>query len=375
MTDLLDPAPLTATEIAEVEDAVARLLGTGATAADGTHDVLLVQAEAIAALEAVARSIAAPTATAVNVVTGPYGALFGDWMRASGARVIDVTSALDAAITVREVEAALDAAPEASVLALVHAEAATGGTNPVPEIVALARSRGLVTVLDAVASVGAEPVLPAEWGVDITVIGGQKSLAGPAGVSAAAISPAAWALIDANPAAPRSSFLSLTDIRDGWTRAGRQVVLGTPNVLETRALGQALARVAAEGLGAVITRHEGARAATVAGVEALGLALWQQDAAARAAVDTTVRLDASLASLAPASAGGRGTGAARGLGGILSSGNGPLAASLVRVNHTGRRAALGDVHDALERLAAAAGRDPGPALEAANAAFGVTAAV
>ena len=162
MTSLLDTDPVGATEIAAAEDAVARLLGT-------PDEVLLVQAEAILALEAVARSVGAPGATAINVVTGPYGALFGDWMRASGARVVDVVSAFDDVVTVEQVVAALDAAPEAAVLALVHAEAATGGVNPAARILSEARARGVVTVLDAVASVGAEPVPLA----DVTVIGGQ----------------------------------------------------------------------------------------------------------------------------------------------------------------------------------------------------------
>lgn len=348
MTSLLDTEPVGPAEIAHAEDAVAALLGT-------SDDVLLVQAEAILTLEAVARSIAGPQTTAINVVTGPYGAIFGDWMRASGARVIDVASAFDDVITVDTVRAALDAEPEAGVLALVHAEAATGGTNPVPAIVREARRRGLVTVLDAVASIGAEAVLPAEWGVDVTVIGAQKALAGPSGVSAVAVSDRAWALIDTNPLAPRNSYLSLLDIRDNWTRTGRAVALGTPHHLETRALLQALERVNAEGLSAVIARHERAREATFAGLTALQLDPWQATTAGRAGVDSTVRAAPGLD---------------RAIGGIVTAGNGPLASVLLRINHTGRRANLEFVTDALERLATALGVPAQPAIEAAARAYG-----
>jgi aspartate aminotransferase-like enzyme len=342
-TRLLDPEPLRAEDVARAEDGVARLLGVDAVGVDAVgagpgdrhRDVLLVQAEAIAALEAVARSVAAPGTTAVNVVTGPYGALFGDWMRASGARVVDVRVPFDDVVTADAVRDALDAEPGATVLALVHAEAATGGTNPVGQIAALARERGLLTVLDAVASVGAEPVTPAEWGIDVTVIGPQKALAGPAGVSAVAVSDAAWAVMDANPAAPRASFLSLLDLRDAWTRAGRAVIPGTPNVLETRALLAALDRVAAEGLDAVIARHAAARDQLVAGLDALGLTPWQSEPHARAAVATAVRLVPGLG---------------RALGGIVGPGNGPLAADLLRINHAGRAATPAAVADALDRL-------------------------
>jgi aspartate aminotransferase-like enzyme len=347
-SSLLDFDPVGAVEVAAAEDAVAALLST-------TDDVLLVQAEAILTLEAVARSIAGPETTAINVVTGPYGAIFGDWMRASGARVVDVVSAFDDVVTLEAVVAALEAEPTAGVLALVHAEAATGGTNPVAEIVRAARERGVVTVLDAVASIAAEPVLSAEWGVDVTVIGAQKSLAGPSGVSAVAVSDAAWALIDANPLAPRGSYLSLLDIRDNWTRTGRTVVLGTPHHLETRALLQALDRVNDEGLPAVIARHERARAATFAGVAALGLDPWQATIAGRAGVDSTVRIVPGLE---------------RAVGGIVTPGNGPLATELLRINHTGRKASLEAVSGALEQLAAALGVDAAPALAEAARAYG-----
>lgn len=347
MSSLLDIEPVGASEIALAEDLVAALLGT-------TDDVVLVQAEAILALEAVARSVAGPDTTAVNIVTGPYGALFGDWMRSSGARVIDVSSAFDDVITLEAVIAALDAEPRTSVLALVHAEAATGGTNPVAQIVREARSRGIVTVLDAVASIGAEPVRSAEWGVDVTVVGAQKGLAGPSGASAVAVSDAAWTLIDANPLAPRASYLSLLDIRDNWTRAGRTVPLGTPHHLETRALLEALDRVNVEGIDAVIARHERARSATIAGIFALGLEPWQCTVAGRAGVDTTVRATPALIGA---------------VGGIVTAGNGPLASELLRINHTGRKAALEPVVDAVERLAAAVGVPADAAIEAATKAF------
>lgn len=345
---LLDQPPLTAAELVDLDEAVARLLGT-------TDEIVVVQAEAILTLEAVAKSLAAPDATAVNVVTGPYGALFGDWMRSSGATVVDVVADFDRVATADQVEAAFAANPRATILAFVHAEAATGGSNPVAEIAAVGRRHGAVVVLDAVASIGAEPVLPTEWGIDVTVVGGQKSLAGPAGVSAAAISDRAWALIEANPAAPRASFLSLLDLRAAWIQTGREAVVGTPNTLESRALLQALSRVAEEGIGGVIERHSRARAATLAGAAVLGLETWQQGSLGFAPVVTALRVPASGFDVSAA------------LGGIVSRGNGPLAPLLVRVNHTGRRAARVDVQDAVSRLAAATGASASEASRAAAA--------
>ena len=61
---MLDPPPLTAERFAAIEERAATLLGC-------ERDLVLVPAEAILALEAVARGIGAPGRTCLNVVTGP----------------------------------------------------------------------------------------------------------------------------------------------------------------------------------------------------------------------------------------------------------------------------------------------------------------
>ncbi len=339
-TTLLDVPGIDAAFLAALESQVADLLATD-------DDVVLVQAEAIVLLEAVAKNVAAPGATTINVVTGPYGAIFGDWMRTAGAQVVDVVSPLDAVVTLDQVRTALDAHPQASVLALAHAEAATGGTNPVAEIVALARSRGVLTVVDAVASIGAEPVTPVRWGADVCVIGGQKSLAGPAGISAASVSARAWEVIDANPAALRGSVLSLTDWRELWLRTDRTAIPGTPSVLETRALSAALDRVAAEGLDAVIARHTAAAAQARAGLAPLGLHPWQRGPSGYASVVTIVAIPLGVDGAAFTRV------ATEASGGLVSAGNGSLEGTVVRINHTGRHATPEAVERALAALARA----------------------
>ena len=82
-------------------------------------------------------------------------------------------------------------------------------------------AKRVLTVVDAVAAIGAEPIAVDGWGIDVAVIGGQKALAGPAGVSAASVSDRAWRRIENNPVAPRSSTLSLLDWAEGWLRTDR----------------------------------------------------------------------------------------------------------------------------------------------------------
>ena len=126
---LLDLGVVTAESVAAVEDSAARLLGTAS-------EVLLFQAEAIVLLEAVAKNLARPGVRALNVVSGPYGALFGRWLASGGAEVDTLAVAYDRTVSGSDVSAAL-AAHRYDLVAVVHAEAATGGANAIDDIAAV----------------------------------------------------------------------------------------------------------------------------------------------------------------------------------------------------------------------------------------------
>ncbi|MFJ1754344.1 pyridoxal-phosphate-dependent aminotransferase family protein [Kitasatospora sp. NPDC088134] len=358
---LLDLPPLTADRFAAIEDKVAALLRTRA-------DVIVTQGEALLPLEAAIKGAAHPGSTALNVVTGPYGQTFGGWLRDAGAKVVDLAVPYETAVSAEQVAAALDAHPEIDFVSLVHAEAATGNTNPVAGIAEVVRRHGALLMLDAVASVAAEPLLTDEWGVDLCVIGGQKAMGGPAGVSAVSVSDRAWERIAANPAAPRRSYLSLLDWKERWTDAGRTQLPHAPAQLEMLALEECLAAIEAETLDAVIARHRAAAAATRAGVLALGpltrgaLAPYVTRAEDAAPVATTLRTTGNATELAaeirrraphlPVQAGG-----------------GLLAFTMLRINHYGPAATPETVLAVLEALAEATGVSAAPAVEAATEAW------
>ncbi|RCG14356.1 alanine--glyoxylate aminotransferase family protein [Streptomyces diacarni] len=338
---LLDLPPLTAEHFAAVEDKVAALLRTGC-------DVVAMQGEALLPLEACIRSAAAPGSTALNVVSGPYGETFGGWLRACGAEVVTLSAPFTGAVDAEQVAEALRRHPRVGLVSLVHAEAATGNTNPVAEIGEAVRESGALLMLDAVASVGAEPLLTDAWGVDLCVVGGQKALAGPAGVSAVSVSARAWERIAANEQAPRRSYLSLLDWKQRWLDGGRTALPHAPAQLEMLALEQAVDRVAAEGLESSIARHRAASAATRAAARELpGLApyvLRDQDAAPAA---TTLRapegVDAREVVAAALKADPRVP---------LQAAAGALAEEMLRVNHYGRAADRTVVADTVAALAA-----------------------
>ncbi|MFC5145334.1 pyridoxal-phosphate-dependent aminotransferase family protein [Streptomyces aureoversilis] len=338
--DLLDLAPLGAGHFARIEDKIAALMRTRET-------VVTMQGEALLPLEAAIRSAVRPGSTALNIITGPYGETFGGWLRSCGAEVVTVSAPFSGAVGADQVAEALRANPAIDFVSLVHAEAATGNTNPVAEIGEVVREHGALLMLDAVASVGAEPLLTDEWGVDLCVIGGQKAMAGPAGVSVVSVSARAWERIAANEQAPRRSYLSLLDWKERWIDGGRTALPHAPAQLEMLALEQAVDRIEEDGLEAVMARHRAAAAATRAGARALGGGLSpyvvrDEDAApvattlrapggkdARDVVAAALAADASVPVQAAA---------------------GPLAKEMIRVNHYGLDADRGVVLASLAAL-------------------------
>jgi aspartate aminotransferase-like enzyme len=342
--------PLSVTEYNKLTELISTILFT-------EHPPVIIAAEAILGIEAVAAGIAAPGRTIVNVVTGPYGSLFGKWLERGGATVIEVKVPFDEVVTGDQVASAIKEFNPCA-LSFVQAEVVTGGSNPAKEIFRIAKEYNLITVTDSVSAVGGEVLLVDEWGVDFAVIGAQKALAGPNGVSAVSISPRGWNFLESNKNAPRNSILSLLDLKPSLDGAAPLRVAPNIPTLEARALILTLTRIEEEGLEQIIQRHERAAAATLAGIECLGLEPWQKDSRHYSTLTTTVRI------------GGRQDLQIEKPIGIVAPGDGELFGHLLRINHFGTNAARKSVEEAMSTLAELLKQNPDQALQAVRLAWG-----
>jgi pyridoxamine--pyruvate transaminase len=238
------------------------------------QDIVLMQGEAVLGLEAAAKGLCRPGMTALNLVSGIFGKWFGDWMRALGVEVIEIEVEWNEAIDPAEVQKALDDNPAIELVAVVQSETPSGTVNPMAEIGPMANKAGALTIVDAVSAFGGSPVRTSEWELDITVAGAQKCLGGPPGVALVSVSDRAWAALEANPDAPRSSYLSLLDWKASWIESGRTKFPYTVSVSDINGIDAALDELLEEGLEASFARHDRAARACRAGVRAMGLDLW-----------------------------------------------------------------------------------------------------
>lgn len=292
-----------------------------------THDIVILQAEAIAGIEAAAASTIEPGTRVLNLVSGVFGKFFEDYIRRYGGETIELSVPYNAAIDPDDVRRVLDVEPNISVVSLVHSETPSGTINSVGEICRIAKEFGAVTIVDTVSGLGSEPLDVDADGIDIAIAGPQKCLAGVPGLSLMAISPDAWARMESLENPVRGSFLSLLDWKSTWIEQKRFPY--TPSVSTMYSLEATLRLALDEGIDNMIRRHHRSAEATRAAVEALGLELWAESVEVAGANCTAVRVPDGIEDKAL-----RETMRNR-YGVMISGGYGELAGKLFRLGHMG----------------------------------------
>jgi pyridoxamine--pyruvate transaminase len=292
------------------------------------NDVVLMQGEAVLGLEAAWRAVVRPGMHCLNLVSGIFGTLFGDWLRMGDAVVHEIAVDWNDAIDPAAVDDYLGRHPEVELVSVVHSETPSGTLNPVQKIGPVARKHGCLTIVDCVSSLGGMPFDPDAWELDICVAGAQKCLSGPPGISLISVSTAAWDAIGKNPTAPHYSYLSLLDWKEQWLDAGKFPY--TPSIAEVRGVQSACEQLLEEGLEHSFARHRLAAQACRAGVRAMGLALWPKSDAVASVCTTAVKLPDGLTDAAVRAH-------VRERYGVVISGS-QGAGDLVRIGHMGQTA-------------------------------------
>ncbi|ELZ89623.1 pyridoxal-phosphate-dependent aminotransferase family protein [Haloferax volcanii] len=217
---------------------------------DTDDDVVVMGGEGILGLEAAIASTVAPGDDVLCVSNGLYGDGFADFVESYGGEPTlvgaDYTDPLDLA----GVEAALDDG-EFAVATMVHCETPTGTLNDIAPVLELLSDHGVLTIVDAVSSLGGAPV-PSEH-IDINLGASQKAFSSPPGLTTAAVSDRAWeAVEERDPDSLYTNLLPWRDTSEGfpYTHLGANVA----------ALDESLSMLLEEGLDAVYERHEEAAA-------------------------------------------------------------------------------------------------------------------
>lgn len=239
-----------------------------------------VSAPGSAGMEAAVVNIVEPGDKVVVCINGVFGTRLREIVSRAGGEAISVEFDWGTPVVPAAVEAALKEAGQVKAVAFVHAETSTGVASDAAALCKLAREHGALSIVDAVTSVGGIEVDVDGWGVDILYSGAQKCLSAPPGLSPLTLSPAAVEAVKARKSPVQSWFLDLNLVMAYWGDGG-----GAPRSYHHTApvnalygLHEALVILEEEGLEASWARHAKMHAALKAGLEAMGLSLFVDEA-------------------------------------------------------------------------------------------------
>ncbi|NIA69742.1 alanine--glyoxylate aminotransferase family protein [Pelagibius litoralis] len=233
---------------------------------------LILHYEPAVGLEAASASLIGADDVVLNLASGVYGKGFGYWAARTAKAVHEVEVPYNDSITADQVAEALRNRPETTVVSMVHHDTPSGTINSAREIGKVVRDHGALLLIDAVSSFGGMDIHPGDCFADIFVTGPSKCLGGSPGLTTIAVSERAWQHIEANPATPRASVLSLLDWKNAWRK--EEGFPYTPSVSEVNGLDAVLDQYLDEGPEKVWQRHALTSSACRAGIKAMGLSLW-----------------------------------------------------------------------------------------------------
>lgn len=156
------------------------------------NDVLLLAGEGILGLEAACASLIERDDKVLCIDNGIFGKGFGDFAKLYGGDVTYFSGDYTKEIDVDKLELFLKENNEFQVATLVHCETPSGITNPIDKICLLLNKYGIISIVDAVSSMGGETVEVDKWKIDIILGGSQKCLSAPPGLTMLGISDKAW---------------------------------------------------------------------------------------------------------------------------------------------------------------------------------------
>jgi alanine-glyoxylate transaminase / serine-glyoxylate transaminase / serine-pyruvate transaminase len=245
------------------------------------NDVHLLFGPGMSGIEMAITSVLGPGDKILVPSNGLFGERMADVARTNGLEVVLLEPPPREPVSFDAVRAAFDAHPDLRAVGVVHHETSIGVLNPVREIAALARERGVLSIVDAISSAGGVELDVDGWGIDICVTVANKALGGPIGVAPITAGPRALAALDDGRPKAAGWYLNLATWRkfaDLWRNWHPHPTTMPTNVI--RALDGAVQNVLDVGLDEHIRRHRAARDTVRDGLREMGFEMLVPDAVA-----------------------------------------------------------------------------------------------
>jgi alanine-glyoxylate transaminase/serine-glyoxylate transaminase/serine-pyruvate transaminase len=224
-----------------------------------------------AGMEACLASLLEPGELAIVGVNGYFGERLCEVARRVGAQVQAVHAGWGRALDPEQLLDAQRRAPQARLVAVVHAETSTGVRNQIAPLGELQRTDTML-VVDTVTSLGGIPVEVDAWGVDACYSASQKCLGAPSGIAPVTLSDRAVQRIRDRDQPVSSFYRDLCLLADYYQGEPPRYHHTASSTLVS-AVHAGLGRLLEEGLPAVWERHARVGEQLQAGLPELGFEL------------------------------------------------------------------------------------------------------
>lgn len=205
--------------------------------------MVMIAGSGTAAMEGMSVSAVRPGKKLLVCRNGIYGERIESIAKRIGVPTVVVGASNFDPIDPGAVAAALDADPDIDAVAVIHHETTTGLLNPVQEIAAETNKRGVMLLVDAISSFGAEELPLEGTGIDFVASTSNKCLHGLPGCAFILISPRGQERIKQVP--PTSLYF---DLQAYLTAQAKKTVPYTPAIPALYSLDAALDELLDEGV-------------------------------------------------------------------------------------------------------------------------------
>ena len=236
------------------------------------NDLFVLSGSGTCAMEAAIGNLVREDTAVVCIANGKFGERLVEIGKRYSDNVTAVNFEWGSPVELEEVKAVMEE-KHPQVVTMVHNETSTGILNPAEAIARLARKYNALFVLDCITSIGGYEVPVDDWGVDIAIVGSQKCLGAPPGLSAISVSERAWEMMmeDNNDYDNSPYYMDLIAYKDSFEKGQTPY---TPALPLFFALREALEVIKEEGMAKRVERHRRLADTLRSAVTNLGLSLF-----------------------------------------------------------------------------------------------------
>ena len=238
-----------------------------------TQPVMTLTGSGTAGMEAAVVNCFSPGDQVIVASIGSFGDRFKKITTTYGLDVIPYDVPWGQAVDVATLKAMIADHPNLKGVFITHNETSTGVMNDIQAVAALTKNTDILLIVDSVSAMAGIPLEFDAWGVDVAIAGSQKALMIAPGIVYICLSK------KAQDAMERSTFPKFYfNLKSYMKSVLDNDTPFTPAITLIIAQEAALDLILAEGMPAIYARHHKMANATRAGVKALGLKLFADEA-------------------------------------------------------------------------------------------------